>query len=302
MSKFLTSSALALALVVSASTAQGADLDYERTLELVVSGQIESWTGYMLYGNESGGFDPDEGTDQWVSGQSGRLSLPLGTNLSLQMDGQVEHASLFDSKKDDLFNNSFLLGTHLSWRDPNSFLIGGFGAFGGGNHDDDNTTTPADFYAFGGEFQLYADNVTFYGQGGVLEGSNDVDYLRDAFFGRGVVRWFMTPDSRLQGEFSYVNGETDSIANDTTILEWGIRYDTVLMALPFIGDTTVFVGYRGADFDKSGSDDGGFMDHTVMVGFNTSFGGNTMQEFDRVGATLDLPNFGRWVASGEALE
>lgn len=52
MNKFLTSSALALALVMSASTAQGADLDYERTLELVVSGQVESWTGYMFYGND----------------------------------------------------------------------------------------------------------------------------------------------------------------------------------------------------------------------------------------------------------
>jgi len=292
-----------IALLISAThAANAADMNYEQMLGLVVSGQYESWSGYMLYGNESGGFDPDDGTDQFVSGLSGRVSLPLGTNLSIQMDGGLEYASLFEDKKDDLFNDSFLLGTHLSWRDPNSYLIGAFGAFGGGNHDLD--ATPADFYAIGGEFQIYANDLTFYAQGGILEGYNDNDYLRDAFFGRGVVRWFMSPNSRLQGEFSYVDGTTDNGGDtgDTSILEWGVRYDTMIAGLPLIGDTNIFVGYRGADFDKSGTDPGGFTDHTVMVGFTRHFGANSMKDFDRVGATLDLPNFGRWVAAGEALE
>ena len=52
-------------------------------------------------------FDPSEGTDQFVSGLSGRVSMPLGTNLSIQMDGELEYASLFEDKKDDLFNDSF---------------------------------------------------------------------------------------------------------------------------------------------------------------------------------------------------
>jgi hypothetical protein len=33
----------------------------------------------------------------------------------------------------------------------------------------------------------------------------------------------------------------------------------------------------------------------------TSFGGPTMQDFDRTGATLDLPNFGRWSSSGQII-
>jgi hypothetical protein len=107
---------------------------------------------------------------------------------------------------------------------------------------------------------------------------------------------------RIKVKFSYVNGETDSAGFDTTILEWGVRYDTMIAGLPLIGDSNVFIGYRGADFDKSGDDDGGFTDHTVMVGFTRNFGASSMREFDRVGATLDLPNFGRWVAAGEALE
>ena len=94
-------------------TAQAAD--YEQAIQgLVVSGQVESWSGYMLYGSESGDFDPSEDTGQFVSGLNGRLSLPLGSSLSIQMDAQLEYASLFDEKQDDLFSNSFLMGTHLT--------------------------------------------------------------------------------------------------------------------------------------------------------------------------------------------
>ena len=99
-----------------------------------------------------------------------------------------------------------------------------------------------------------------------------------------------------------------------------MRYDTVLAGLPIIGDTPVFIGYRGARFeseDTPGNPNGGggaggqgqgqgstedYLDHTIMVGTSWSFGGDNMKHFDRVGATLDLPNFGRWVASGENLD
>ena len=89
-----------------------------------------------------------------------------------------------------------------------------------------------------------------------------------------------------------------------TIVEWGARYDTVIPGLPILGDSNVFVGYRGAHFDKdnSGGDPAEFVDHLVMVGFTHRFGTQTIQETDRYGATLDLPNFGRWVSAGEALE
>ena len=73
-----------------------------------------------------------------------------------------------------------------------------------------------------------------------------------------------------------------------------------------IGDTPVFVGYRGARFDTEGAgpndDDGQFTEHTIMVGTSYSFGGDSMREFDRVGATLDLPSFGRWIAAGAILD
>ncbi len=319
-------------MMLSASAAVAADFEPEEAIRgLVVAGEVETFTGYMFYGGESGDTEYEEDDSQFVSGVLARLSLPLGDNLSAQMDGELEYSSnvITGSQQDDLFQHSYLLGGHLSWRDPMSHLFGAFASFGGGNHDDDgqgenqqgddddiDDTLRYDFYAVGGEAQFYLDDLTFYVQGGYIDGAIptsvdgvDNDALRDAFFGRGIVRWFMMPDSRVQLEFAYVDGNIDNTEDpksEMTIIEWGARYDTVIPGLPILGDSNVFAAYRGAHYDKdagSGSDDDAeFMDHVIMVGFTHRFGTQTIMDQDRYGATLDLPNFGRWVSAGEALE
>ncbi len=272
---------------------------------LALSGYYESWTGYMLYGNESGDTEFTEDTGQFVSNMQARLSMPLGESFSIQADGQLGYSSnrIFGEQQDDLYQNSYLFGGHLSWRDPSSGLLGAFATIGGGDHDDDETPF-ADFLAVGGEGQLYLDNMTLYLQAGYLDSDNDNDFIRDAMFGRGVWSWYFTPDNRLQAELSYVNGTLDSGGDeaDGEILEWGVRYDFVVPELPILGDTHMFAGYRGTDFNKDGSDPGGFTDHTFMIGFAHMFGTDSMQDVERYGAGLSLPNFGRWVAAGEALE
>jgi hypothetical protein len=295
----------AVALASGFQTASAADVASDDSPVLAFSGQLESWNGYMFYGNESGDTEFEDDTGQFVSGLSGRLSIPLGDSFSIQADGDVSYSSneLFGSEQDDLFQISYQLGGHLSWRDPSAGLIGGFAAFGSGDHDNDSTPS-ADFSAVGGEGQFYLDNMTLYVQAGFLDSDGDDDFIRDAGFGRGVLRWFFTPDNRLQTELIYVSGTADSggDAADATIWEWSARYDTVLPDLPILGDANVFIGYRGTDFDKAGSDPGGWTDHTVFLGFAHSFGANSVQDMDRSGATLNLPGFGRWVAAGEALE
>ena len=315
MKKFVASSALVIALAVSANSASAADFDAEQAIRgLVVAGEVETFSGFMAYGSSSGDAEFEDDTTQFVSGVLGRLSLPLGENLSVQMDGELEYSStaLIDSPQDDLLQSSFLFGGHLSWRNPETGLFGAFASFGGGEHDNDGYSADNNFFAVGGEGQIYLDNLTFYVQGGHIDGgypsvdNANSDALRDAFFGRGVARWFITPDSRFQAEFAYVDGTTDGggDVSGMTIVEWGARYDMVIPGLPILGDSNVFVGYRGAHFDKdnSGGDPGEFVDHLVMVGFTHRFGTQTIQETDRYGATLDLPNFGRWVSAGEALE
>lgn len=316
MKRLVVASAVAIALTLSANSAGAADFDAEQAVRgLVVSGEVETFSAVQLYdGGEDVEFDDDD--YQFVSGVTGRLSLPLGDNLSLQTDVEVEYSSsaLTGSRQDELFAHSFLAGGHFSWRDPNAGLFGAFAAFGGGAADDDGGDGPRQlsFYAVGGEAQFYADNLTFYLQGGYIDGATDAalpvidsNALRDALFGRGIVRWFTDSDSRWQGEVAYVDGDTDEgDPSGMTIVEWGVRYDTVIRDLPILGDKSVFVGYRGAHFDKdnSGGDPGEFTDHTIMVGFTHRFGTETIMDTDRYGATLDMPNFGRWVAAGQTLE
>lgn len=303
---------MAVALAISANSATAADYEAQ-VQQLVVSGVVESWVGGSFLSNIENGDDnlePDH--DSYLtSGQAGRLSLPLGDMLSLQMDTNNEITSNAFGSADDDFAYAFDFGLHLSARDPSRGLFGVFGAFGGARGDQsDDATGRQNFWAVGGEAQYYADNTTFYIQGGYLdsnpdESDADQDGLHDAFFVRGVARWFMTPDSRLQGEVSYADGSQDADVKDMEVIQWGVRYDTVISGLPLIGDSAVFVGYRGTHFDNgccSEDDTAKFTEHTIMAGFSYHFGGQTLLDFDRVGATLDMPTFGRWVAAGDQID
>lgn len=305
-----------------ANSANAADFEPQAAIqELVVSGYVESWSGYTfltsLGGDNATGGDGPDPESYFASGISGRLSLPLGDRLSLQTDVGLEYTenAFDDDGAQDVFESGFRLGGHLTHRDPGMGAFGVFAAFGASRTDEDNI----EFYAAGGEGQMYLDNVTLYLQGGYFDAKDGEeccasrqDPLHNAFFVRGVGRWFLSPDSRIQGEVSYATGDQDSFASngngtyDMDVIEWGVRFDTVLPGLPVIGDTPVFAGYRGARFDNegngSGDDDGQTTEHTIMVGFTHAFGGNSMQEFDRVGATLDLPGFARWVGYGENLD
>jgi hypothetical protein len=295
-------------LALPAGAAQAADMVQPTPLALVVSGIVESWTGYTFIADPRH-VHPDE--DRFGSGGStGRLSLPLGTNFSIQTDVDLEYNStlLTDNDDDgarDIFQASAQSGVHASWRDPNLGLLGGFVAMGQGEAD----VTSNAFFAAGGEGQLYFGPLTLYGQGGVLNPNAEFlsveNEFQDAFFARGVARYFFNEnsffgsDNRLQAEFSFVDGDVDQGDDQAQILEWGARYDFTL-DLPIIGQTHAFLGYRGAKFENKDEDDS-FVDHTVYIGSSFSFGGRTMQEFDRTGATLDLPNFGRWSSSGQII-
>lgn len=308
MKKFLTATVAAAVMSVFIGGAQAADYD-QAIQELVVSGYVEKWTGYSFVSGAENNTNPVR-DGYFASGTSGRLSLPLGSNLSMQMDAGIEYTeNSFKSDNNDVFQHSGYVGAHLAYRDPNSFALGAFGSFGTGYANE----TRHDFYALGGEAQIYLNDITLYVQAGYLDGNDTTqpgrhtNAFHDAIFVRGVARWFLTPNSRLQGEFAYASGHQDRFTvHDMDIMEWGVRYDTMIAGLPLVGDTNVFVGYRGARFDNdgcgNGCDDGRYTDHTIMVGATYAFGGNTMQEFDRVGATFDLPNFGRWVASGQSVD
>lgn len=306
MKKLAATSAMALALAVSINTAKAADFEAQ-VQQLVVSGVVESWTGYSFYSNiDVDSNDPD---DSFYSGNSGRLSLPLGEHLSAQMDLDLELNTdhLVGTTDGDEANMEYAFQGigHFSARDPDTGLIGVFGGAGEGAADDGEYP----FHVVGGEAQLYLQDFTIYVQGGYFDTTraapgndarHDDDGMKDSVFGRGVIRWFLEENTRVQGEVSYADGTVDG-DDDGNVVEWAVRYDTVLQGLPLIGDAGVFVGYRGTRFENEEENDE-FTEHTVMVGFRHAFGGSTMKETDRVGATLDAPVIGRWVGAGNIID
>lgn len=301
MNKLTAISAMAVALTFSGNALQAADFEAERAIqELVVSGVVEKWSGYTFTDHSQADVDK---SDFFSSGGSGRLSLPLGSNLSMQMDGSLEYTEgAFDSDdSDDVFQSAYQFGGHLTYRDPESFAFGVFGGFGGGNTENE----PYDGYALGGEAQIYLNDFTIYAQGGFLDSidrsGNAGNSMNDAFFARGVGRWYITPDDRLQVEFAYASGKQDDDNDDMDLLSWGARYDTMIGGLPIVGDTRVFLAYRGtyADIDEENTD---YTDHTIMIGSRLSFGGSSLKETERYGVGFDLPDFNRWVGIGPIVD
>jgi len=282
--------ATSAALIALAAPAGAADLHTERQLGLIVSGVVDQWTGVQI-------IDDGVGDDTvFTNGGEGRLSLPLGDNLSIQSDVKYEYNSnAFEGPfENDVFGPrySFQGATHFSWRDPSSFLLGVFGgagvtAFGPPKHD---------VRFVGGEAQIYLDNITLYAQGGYVDynlrpGSPIpvAPLVDDGLFARGVLRWFMTTDSRIQIEGTYANLDLTGGNGEAEVFSAGARYDFTVAGLPVIGDTPFYVAYRGTFRDNCNFGDD-VNDHTFMVGTSYSFSGD-MLTVDRQGATLDTPNF-----------
>ncbi len=297
---------LAASVAAFTFTAPASATDAERQLGLIVSGVVDSWAGVQIINND--GFQIIAAGDDdivFANGGEGLLSLPLGDNLSIQSDVKYEYNSnaLEDPDDNGVFGPrySFQGAVHLSWRDPTRGLFGVFGGAG---------TT--DFFGFrsdvafvGGEAQLYLDNITLYAQGGYVD-FDDRNFgfpflsLSDGLFARGVFRWFMTDDSRIQIEGTYVNADhsdSDDFFDSFGTMEafsFSVRYDFTLAGLPVIEDTPLYIGYRGTfrencvNISTTGS--AGIDDHTIMIGTSFSFSGDRLT-VDRQGATLDTPDF-----------
>ena len=288
--------ASSLALAATAASAQAADLNNQ--LGLIVSGVVDQWVGVQtIDGSAPESFFGGDDT-VFSNGGAGYLSLPLGENLSLQSDVKYEYNSYATEAPGD--NDvvgprySFTGAGHLSWRDPS---LGLFGLFGGAGTTD-FTFQRQDVAFVGGEAQVYLDNITLYAQGGYVDfdlRNASGSFLQDGVFVRGVLRWFMANDSRLQLEGTYLNVDFANSSNgDMEAVSAGARYDFTLAGLPLFGDVPLFVGYRGIFRDncrpQSSTSRYDIDDHTIMIGTSYSFSGDRIA-VDRRGATLSTPDF-----------
>ncbi|WP_108880084.1 hypothetical protein [Anderseniella sp. Alg231-50] len=295
-------SLLAAAAALCAFNAPAGAADLDRQLGLIVSGVVEQWAGVQIINNSPQIVESDETV--FATGGAGRLNLPLGDNLSIQSDAKYEYntkATESPAGSTDTFGPrySFQGAVHLSWRDPSGGL---FGVFGGAGTTDFGTALadpPRSDVAFvGGEAQVYLDSVTLYAQGGYVDFSardfQSFRALSDGLFARGVFRWFMTNDSRIQIEGTYMNVDyATSDFGEMEAFSVSARYDFTLAGLPIVGDTPIYIGYRGTFRDRcvvSNGDPFDVDDHTIMIGTSYSFSGDLLT-VDRQGATLDTPDF-----------
>ena len=269
--------------LVGATTAATASEPYLGTppAGLVLSGVADFAGGYRDIDSE------DEGTGssgEWTA--RGRMSIPIWSTVSVQLDAGSEfYTSLND---DDDPKRNLAVGAHLSYRVPSHGLIGVFYGHGRSpNHDDSYYYT---LNMVGVEGQLYRDNWTFYGQAGwadKLSGA-DGEGFNDGWFVRGVTRYFLTPDTKIEAELSYAEAAPylDG-SHDGEFLGWGASFQRKLFDMPNL-PLYWDVSYRGARYDATTEEDK-MTEHVFKVGLTMLFGTTSLIHNDRAGATLDLP-------------
>ncbi|HUQ38032.1 MAG TPA: hypothetical protein VM144_16805 [Aestuariivirga sp.] len=259
------------------------------------SAVFEGWAGGYFLSGENGNFEPDD-KSFFALGGAGRARLNLSDIIAVQIDGETDYVD-GGKKSNDTYEDGVQGGLHLSLYND-SGLVGLMGAIGDVNTDNES----ANFWLIGAEGQMYFDQTTLYLQAGYLDSkSNDDpdDAFNNAFFVRGVGRYFLSPQTRMQAEVSGAWGDEDSDKQNMEVYGWGLRADHQLIDM-----LSMFVGYQGAYYDNccDDDDDGHYVDHQVRVGISLLLGRPDLLSVDRTGPTLDLPWVSHWVAAGSNLD
>lgn len=304
--RLLTSSA---ALVFAATVANAADMPVKARPVLPeaapqVSGYVEvygGWASTRFSASECIVGGPCDTFSQrirgWALGGAGRGNYWIAPNMSVQLDAQAEGTSYeidVGPTSINSSNHSYLIGGHMNWRDSQRGLIGVFA--GAGDAGGLSFLGSQRHVVAGGEAQLYWNQFTFYVQGGYDTVTGDSFIEPSAWFVRGTGRYFLTPNTMLEGTVLYANGEVDfreigpavSWGFDTWL--WEAKLEHRFATTPFSG----FVKYRGSQteydrlFDGNSFTEGKVTDHRVVVGLRLYMGDNTLLSNDRRGATLDI--------------
>jgi hypothetical protein len=276
---------------------------YART----ISGTIEAYGGRSWLSGSEIANSSDEANRQWLLGGRGKVDIPFGQgdqfSLQLSLDAEGAFHKPQDASANDI-NNTYAGGmvaaAHLNYREFDRYLIGMFA--GGGKYfvDDTGTTgVSGSLYFAGVEAQGYFGNSTLYGQAGFLGASQPEAHLDNVWFVRGVGRhYFNNGTALLQGELSYARGkylEVGSPDERASILGWGLRYEQQFKTWANNdGYASWFAEYQGARWKIRDAFDHTVKDHTFLLGLKFAFNQGSLQGNERMGAAVDLPNFGRW--------
>jgi hypothetical protein len=204
-------------LLLSGGTASAADLPFvTKAPQVAAPAYMPAIDGLNFKADGFGGTI----ADRTAYGSQGAVSIPLGGQFGLQLDGAL---GSFD---DRLFGS---VGAHAFWRDPARGLAGFYtsntywdrmgGAYVG---------------RFGGEAALYLNRWTLEGVAGVETGSNKSEIVggiintldvRTRFFDQISASYYLTDDLRLSIGHAYTAGRNALTLGG----EWGfpVSHDTM---------------------------------------------------------------------------
>jgi hypothetical protein len=288
-----------------------------------ISGYLEMEGGFAW--NDNRGTNPGwdagySGTDRkWLFNGAGRVNWWIGPNLSTQFDvwGGADDFGRTSSNGNGGVIANVNLGGHVSYRQPEQYLVGLFGAVGGIGSNANCCNGGAGFThgTLGLEGQWYSGPITLYGQGGVQtnlsDGQGGGNYT--AWFVRVVGRYFLNENLRLEAFGMYAQGQTSASEDffptsfinradkfDMTHLVWGASVEKKFDGSPF----AVFARYEGSWTEFRTSFDTGYspfnnfigdqanrghtMENLFKVGFRLYLNENTLRYNDRMGTTLDI--------------
>jgi hypothetical protein len=220
-------------------------------------------------------------------GGGGHVNFWLSDSYTLQIDGT---GSFF--RNDDVGYRLFAVEglAHAGWRNPDQGYLGAFGGLlSYGYSGEDNSY---DQWVVGGEGAVYLDMVTLFVQGGFMDsfdddtnGSGPGASFTDTWFVRGGVRYFATPNLKLEASGGLLQG--NEYARDVGDC---CRVDMPFWKLegeykPDDSRVSWFASYGGYSENEVNYE---HTNHTVMAGLRIHFGQDTLLSFDRSGASLDF--------------
>jgi hypothetical protein len=204
------------------------------------------------------------------------------------------------------------LGAHVSYRMPEQYLVGLFGAIGGIGSNANCCNGGAAFThgTLGLEGQWYSGPITLYGQGGVQTNLSDQENggSYTAWFVRGEGRYYLDPNLRVNAWGMYAQGRatdsgdffpTEFLFNDAPHMDMqhfqvGAGIEKKLDSSP----VSLFARYRYAWTEFKTRFDSGYTlldresghtsDNLFQVGFRLYLNENTLRYNDRMGTTLDI--------------
>lgn len=288
----LLSVASAACIAWAGSVAQAADafVQDDDTIRFI----FESQSSYVFL-NGNAVDSPEDDSYSTTAGVA-RLNFNMGNGFNLQGDAFGEYAWL-KSSAEDSYLSTLGGGLHAYMRGD----TGALGVYGALADVGIETSGGGETHTIGVEGQWYAGDATVGAQAGFLDSDHsDNDMIRDAFYVRGLARYYFGENTLVQAEAAYLKGEMDVDNDDIKIISLGARLQHELDFFPgdFDWPGKVYIAYRG-DFADQANEDDHVNSHTILFGTTWTFG-HSLRDNERNGAAMDLPAFTRWqgIAAG----